>query len=103
MLDSYVSIAFVNYMCYSLRNRSHRYEVVATPTVAFRKDVGIMAQKKKPNFSSYSPRRSGSQSFVDRVANLGAPKKSKGQSGSGGNSRKTHDTKGKNTHGRRSW
>ena len=35
--------------------------------------------------------------------NLGAPKKSKKQSGSGGNSRKVHDTKGKNTHGRRSW
>jgi hypothetical protein len=54
---------------------------------------------KKPNFRSYSPKKSGKQqSFTDRLANLGAPKKSKGQ-----DSRKVHDTKGKNTQGRRSW
>jgi hypothetical protein len=35
------------------------------------------------------------------LSNFGAPK-SKKQSGSGGNSRKTHDTKGRNNHGRSS-
>jgi hypothetical protein len=34
------------------------------------------------------------------VSNFGAPKPSNKQSGSGGNTRKTHDTKGRNNHGR---
>ncbi|OJU96597.1 hypothetical protein BGO18_00135 [Candidatus Saccharibacteria bacterium 47-87] len=78
--------------------------MVATPFVAFRKDVAKMGQNKKPNFTPYGNKKSGSKpySFTDAVANLGAPK-SKRQSGSGGNSRKTHDTKGKNNHGRRGW
>jgi hypothetical protein len=58
-----------------------------------------MGQSKKPNYRPYSPRRSGPASLSDRIANLCAPKKrSKGQ-----DSRKVHDTKGKNNHGRSSW
>lgn len=63
-----------------------------------------MAQKQKPNFRSYSPKRSGSQQPKPQQRNfLGEPIHSKKQSGSGGNSRKVHDTKGRNTQGRRSW
>lgn len=53
----------------------------------------------KPNFRSYSPKKSGKQeSFYDAWKNAGAPKKSKGQ-----DSRKVHDTKGRNNHGRSPW
>lgn len=59
-----------------------------------------MAQKPKPNFRSYSPKRSGSQQPKPQQRNfLGEPIHSKKQSGSGGNSRKVHDTKGRNTQG----
>lgn len=63
-----------------------------------------MAQKAKPNFRSYSPKRSGSQQPKAQRRNfLGEPIHSKKQSGGQGNSRKVHDTKGRNTQGRRSW
>jgi hypothetical protein len=42
----------------------------------------------------------GPGSFAKQIQNIGS--NSKKQSGSGGNSRKTHDTKGKNNHGRTS-
>jgi len=70
-----------------------------------RKEVGDVANK--PNFRSYSPKKSGDRSksksapgllgIANSISNLGAPK-SKGQ-----DSRKVHDTKGKNNHGRSPW
>lgn len=64
-----------------------------------------MAQKGKPNFKPYGNKRSGPSQYAGSIAQAleQQRRKSKGQSGSGGNDRKTHDTKGKNTHGRRSW
>ncbi|HET6746917.1 MAG TPA: hypothetical protein VFH06_02300 [Candidatus Saccharimonadales bacterium] len=53
---------------------------------------------KKAKIQGSGQKRS---SFVSRVENLGAPKpkrKSKGQ-----DSRKVHDAKGKNNHGRTKW
>ncbi len=62
-----------------------------------------MAGGKKPNFQPYGNKKSGGPKKPQQRSILGDPLTSKKQSGSGGNSRKVHDTKGKNTHGRRSW
>ena len=63
---------------------------------------------KKAQIQSAGGRRSaprieigGPGSVAKNIQNIGSPKKSKSQSGSSGNSRKVHDTKGKNTQGRR--
>lgn len=60
-----------------------------------------MAQKPKPNFKPYNNKKSGSKPQQRNF--LGEPIHSKKQSGSHGNARKVHDTKGRNTQGRRSW
>jgi hypothetical protein len=63
-----------------------------------------MGKKPKPNFQPYGNKRSGKIGIGGAPSKnnigIGGTRNSKGQSGSGGNSRKTHDTKGKNNHGR---
>ena len=68
--------------------------------------VAYKGSGKKAKIQGSGAKRSQAKGLLGMTNdwnNLGAPKKSKKQSGSGGNSRKVHDTKGKNTHGRRSW
>ena len=63
-----------------------------------------MARKPKPNFQPYGNKRSGGQKkgpMEQALSDLlggSNNRRSKGQ-----DSRKVHDTKGKNKHGRRSW
>lgn len=64
--------------------------------------VAYKGSGKKAKIQGSGQRRS-QYSLTKSWENLGAPKKSKKQSGSGGNSRKTHDTKGRNNHGRTRW
>lgn len=57
-----------------------------------------MAQRQKPNFRSNNNKRSGKPKGVIEQVVDDLLRPSKGQ-----DSRKVHDTKGKNSHGRRSW
>ena len=60
-----------------------------------------MGQRQKPNFRSNNNKRSGRpKGVIEKAVDdlLGTSRPSKGQ-----DSRKVHDTKGKNSHGRRSW
>ena len=58
-----------------------------------------MGNNQKPNFKSYSPKKSGAPKKTELeklIDSLSKPSKSQ-------DSRKVHDTKGKNNHGRNGW
>lgn len=57
-----------------------------------------MAKKAKPNFKGFGNKKSGPQKGVldQIVSDIFKP-------ASGHDSRKVHDTKGKNKHGRKNW